>query len=73
MADSILQAVQDLTGWSDADLGKLIDKSRPTVQCYRTGALREYLDGRQCQNLRAAVRLWRDQVIQGVEELELLL
>jgi hypothetical protein len=69
----MLQAVQDLTGWPDADLARIINKSRATVQCYRSGALHEYLDGRQCQNLRAAVRLWRDQIIAGVDELELLL
>lgn len=69
---SLLQKIQDVTGFSDGDLALLINKSRACVYKYRTGDLAEYLDGRQTENLMAAVRLYRDQLIQGVDELEML-
>lgn len=69
---SLLQKIQDVTGFSDSELALLINKSRACVYKYRTGALPEYLDGRQTENLKAAWRLYLAQLQQGVDELEML-
>lgn len=66
-----LEYVEDLTGWSDADLAVILGVSRQLVQKYRTGAAPIYLSGLQRHALLQAVRLFRDQIIQGVAELEL--
>ncbi len=73
MTASILQTVQDITGCTDDELASLIGRSRPTVQAYRSGRLPEYLDGQQSKALRMAVRLFRDRIVQAVDELELIL
>lgn len=69
---SFLQAVQDVTGFNDAQLGVIAGIGRSTVQAYRSGRLPEYLNGRQVQALKRAAYLLRDGLVQGCEELDMM-
>lgn len=70
--ESFLQRVADLTGFVDTELATITGLGVSTVYAYRAGTRREYLNGRQRQALLAAVRLYRDQLIEGYDALELL-
>ena len=69
---SFLQAVADVTGFNDAQLGVIAGIGRSTVQAYRSGRLPEYLSARQIQALKRAAYLMRDQLIQGCDELDMI-
>lgn len=71
-AHSFLQAVQDVTGFNDGELGIIAGLGRSTVQAYRSGRLPEYLTGRQVQALKRAAYLLRDQLVQGCDELDMI-
>jgi hypothetical protein len=68
---SILAKVAGITGATDAELATVTGLGRSTVQAYRGGRLPEHLDGMQLQALLNLARLYRDQVAQDVEELEM--
>lgn len=68
---SLLGKAQDITGWSDQQLAQITGLGRSTVQAYRTNRLPEYLDAKATQALLNALRLYRDQVAQGVLEAEM--
>lgn len=68
---SLLGKAGALLGASDGDLAQITGLGRSTVQAYRSGRLPEHLDGMQLQALLNACRLYRDQIAQDVEELEM--
>lgn len=72
MTASLLAKAKDLTGWPDQDLADIVGIKRATAQAYVSGARVEYLDGQQIKALLDAVRLFRDQVVAGVDEMEML-
>lgn len=67
---SLLRKAQALTGWTHDQLGEIVGVPRSTVQAVIQGRLTEYLTAPQTHALLAAVRLYRDTVIQGAEEME---
>lgn len=75
MADtySLVRKAADLTGWSHPELAELLGVSRQLVQKIVAGETPEYLNTTQMAALLGAVRLYRDQVVQGVEDLEAFL
>lgn len=70
--DHIYDRVKDVTGLSDADIGQILGVSQQLVQKRRAGLLPTYHTALQRQALVRACQLYRDQVIQGVAEIELL-
>jgi hypothetical protein len=69
---SFIARVQDVTGFSDGELGVILGIPANTVRAYRVGVRTEYINGRQRQALLRAAHLLRDRLIQGCAELERL-
>jgi ribosome-binding protein aMBF1 (putative translation factor) len=69
---SLIRKAVEITGWSHAYLSELLAMPRSSVQAICAGKYTEYLDARQSQALMDAVRLHRDQIIQGVAEMEMM-
>ena len=69
---SFLQAVSDVTGFTDQELATITGLGRSTVNAYRSGRLAEYLDGRQIGALKRASALLRDRLIAGCDELDMI-
>ena len=75
---SILRRAKEIFGLSNAEIAQVIGRSVPHVNFVIAGRAGdkpypEYLDGRQAQALLDYCRLIRDNAIQGVDELELML
>lgn len=64
--------VSAVTGWTDGEIAPIVGLAKSTVQAQRTGRRRFYLTAVQRDALVKALRLYRDQVIEGVLEIEML-
>lgn len=69
---SLLAKAKEITGWTDPDLALVVGMPRSTVQACIAGRRVESLDATQTKALLDALRLHRDKLVAGVEEIELL-
>lgn len=69
---SFLRKAAEITGWSHGDLASISGIPRSSVQAIIAGRYAEHLNARQIQAITDAVRLFRDRIIQGVEEMEMM-
>lgn len=69
---SMIRKAHEVTGWTHAELAATLGMTRPTVQAIIAGRFNEYLNARQTQALLDAVRLYKDQVVQGFTEMEMM-
>lgn len=69
---SLLRTARDRIGLTEAELAQVIGSSRSHVQAVCQSKYNEYLNASQMRALLAYVRLFRDEVIEAVAEMEVM-
>lgn len=67
---SHIRKAKQITDWPDSFLAEILGMPKSSVTALVAGRYAEHLNARQLQALGDALRLYRDQAIQGVEEWE---
>lgn len=67
---SHVRKAKDITDWPESFLAEILGMPKSSVHAIVVGTYQEHLNARQMQALGDALRLYRDELIQGVEEWE---
>lgn len=72
MEAGLITRAKQITGATNAQIARLLGLGESTVQAYDCGRLDERLTTDQAAKLIDACKAYRDDVVKGVAELELL-